>query len=109
MKQTPRLKSRLMSLDLRNLAHLDLARAALAIERYRIAMSNVPEHLGELVPRYLEYVPIDPFDGQPIRYRGTEPGYLLYSVLEDGQDNSGRQREGINDTDPYDWCFTVAR
>ncbi|MEN6578459.1 MAG: hypothetical protein ABFD90_19090 [Phycisphaerales bacterium] len=54
-------------------------------------------------------MPVDPFDGRPIRYRHTQPGYLLYNVLEDGQDNGGRQREGINDADPRDWCFTVAR
>ncbi len=109
MKRTGRLENWLMRLNLRDLVHLDLAHAALAIERYRMAMGNVPERLDELVPQYLQRVPIDPFDGQPIRYRSTEPGYLLYSVLEDGQDNSGRQREGINDTNPYDWCFTVAR
>ncbi|MEN6578458.1 MAG: hypothetical protein ABFD90_19085 [Phycisphaerales bacterium] len=50
MKQTSRLESRLISLDLRTLGNLDLALAALAIERYRLATGDVPEQLDELVP-----------------------------------------------------------
>lgn len=95
------------ALHLRLLAQLDLARAALAVERYRLATGKVPEQLEELVPLYTKQVPLDPFDGQPIRYRRTAPGYLLYSILEDGQDNGGRQKAGIDDTVPYDGCFVV--
>ncbi len=95
--------------DLRYLAHLDLARTALAVERYRLTTGRVPEHLEELVPQYLKQVPLDPFDGKPLRYKQMEPGYLLYTILEDGRDNGGRQRSGIEDTAPYDWCFIVTR
>ncbi len=96
-------------LDLRLPAHLDLARTAIAVERYRLAMGGVPEQLDQLVPRYLKEVPLDPFDGKPLRYKRTEPGYLVYCILEDGQDNGGRQKDGLEDTAPYDWCFTVTR
>jgi hypothetical protein len=54
-------------------------------------------------------VPIDPFDGQPVRYRCTDPGYVLYSILEDGQDNGGRERGDVQSGEPYDWCFIVTR
>jgi len=69
----------------------------------------VPAELAVLVPQYLNEVPIDPFDGQPIRYRRTEAGYLLYSIMEDGQDNGGRTREEAGQDQPYDLCFIVVR
>jgi len=54
-------------------------------------------------------VPVDPFDGRPIRYRRTDPGYLLYSVDTDGQDHGGRERSDAQQGEPYDWCFIVTR
>ena len=100
---------RVAELDLRAQAHIDMARTALAIERYRLATGRLPERLEELVPQYIKEVPIDPFDGQPIRYRRADPGYLLYSILEDGQDNGGKEKTEVNRGDPYDWPFIVTR
>jgi len=100
---------RVAELSLRAQAHVDMARTALAIERYRLATGKVPESLGELVPQYVKEVPIDPFDGQPIRYKRTDPGYRLYSILEDGQDNGGKGKDEVNRGDPYDWPFIVTR
>jgi len=96
-------------IDARVHANIDLARTALAIERYRLATGKVPERLEELVPQYLKEVPIDPFDGQPIRYRRTNPGYCLYSIGEDGQDNGGKEKAEVNRGAPYDWPFIVTR
>lgn len=103
------LTTRIIEIDVRLQAHLTLARTALAIERYRLATGTPPEQLDELVPTYLTEVPIDPFDGQPIRYRPSASGYLLYSVDADGQDNGGRERKDVNPGEPYDLCFIVAR
>ena len=100
---------RIGEIDLRLHAHLDLAKSALAIERYRLATGNVPNELAELVPAYLGEVPIDPFDARPIRYKRTEPGYLLYSVMEDGEDNGGLEKGKAGRGEPYDLCFIVTR
>jgi hypothetical protein len=100
---------RVAELSLRCQAHVDLARTALAIERYRLATGKVPERLEELVPQYLKTVPVDPFDGQPMRYRRTDPGYRLYSIMEDGQDNGGKEKTEVNRGEPYDWPFIVTR
>jgi hypothetical protein len=100
---------RVAELDLRCRVDLVLARTALAIERYRLATGTLPEDLKALVPTYLDHVPIDFQDGQPLRYRRTEPGYRLYSVFEDGQDHGGKSREEVNQGDPHDWPFIVAR
>ena len=98
---------RIGELDLRIHAHLGLARAALAIERYRLAVGNVPNELAELVPAYLDEVPIDPFDARPIRYKHTDGGYVLYSITEDGEDNDGLEKSKAGRGKPYDLCFIV--
>jgi hypothetical protein len=108
-KQTAPALTRVAELDLRARAHLELAKTALAIERYRLARGKLPERLEELVPQYLQAVPSDPFDGNPIRYRPTDPGYCLYSVSDDGQDNSGKEKTDVPSGAPYDWCFIVTR
>ena len=89
--------------------HLDLARAALAVERYRLATGALPVALDALVPSYLKEVPLDPFDGRPIRYTRQTSGYVLYSVDADGQDNAGREQVGEDRDVPYDLCFMVTR
>ena len=101
--------TRVGELDLRARAHLELATTALALERYRLAEGKLPERLEELVPHYLQEVPSDPFDGNPIRYRRTGPGYCLYSVSDDGQDNGGKERADVPFDAPCDWCFIVTR
>lgn len=101
--------SRTVELDIRFRAELDLAQLSLAIERYRLATGEVPERLEVLVPQYLDAVPLDPFDGRLIRYRRTEPGYRLYSIMEDGQDNGGRTRDEVSRGVPYGSCFIVTR
>lgn len=100
---------RTVEVDTRARAHLGMAKTALAIERYRLATDKVPERLEELVPQYLTEVPIDPFDDNPIRYRRTDPGYLLYSVDWDGQDNGGKEKRGVSPGEPYDRAFAVTR
>lgn len=81
--------SRAVQLHVRITAHLRAARAALAAERFRLDAGRLPESLDELVPRYLEAVPIDPFDGGPLRLVTTADGIVVYSIGEDGVDDGG--------------------
>ena len=37
---------------------------------------------------------MDPFDGQPLRYRKQGAGYVLYSIGPDRKDNSGERMNG---------------
>lgn len=86
-------------------------RTGLAIERYRLARANaLPESLSALVPVYLPAVPLDLFDGQPLRYRKLPRGYVVYSIGSDLSDDGGKESpvepmEG----DHYDLTFTVER
>ncbi|HPD29600.1 MAG TPA: hypothetical protein PLL20_06375 [Phycisphaerae bacterium] len=66
----------------------------LALAAYRNDHGRFPEALEEMVPRYLEALPIDPGAGRPLRYkRETEGDYRLYSVWEDGKDDGGVERD----------------
>jgi hypothetical protein len=101
--------SRIAERDLVSRTRLDLARAALAVERYRLATGALPATLDALVPQYLKEVPLDPFDGRPIRYALQPSGYALYSVDTDGRDNAGREQTGKDGGAPCDLCFIVTR
>jgi hypothetical protein len=77
------------------LASLRLGSTALALEQFRAAHDNrYPDALAELAPDYLASTPMDPFDGQPLRYRKKGGGYLLYSIGPDLQDDSGERMSG---------------
>jgi hypothetical protein len=64
---------------------------AIAVERFRRADRRWPNQLDDLVPRYLSSVPIDPFDGQPLRFRRLQDGVIIYTVGEDQNDDGGRR------------------
>jgi hypothetical protein len=73
-----------------------LALSAVALKRYELKNHKLPATLEELVPEFLVRVPLDFFDGKPLRYRLKQgPGFVLYSVNVDGVDNGG-------DPDPAD-------
>jgi hypothetical protein len=73
----------------RTLAELRCATVALAAERFLQAEHRRPERPEDLVPRYLTAVPVDPFDGQPLRWRRLPDGLVIYSVGPDHKDDGG--------------------
>ena|ERR1017187_7880894 len=89
-------------------AHLRAVSVALSVERYRVTKNVLPDSLGDLVPEFLTAVPIDPFDGQPLRYKKLAKGYVVYSVGEDGKDDGGAEpKHGY--VPGTDITFTVER
>jgi hypothetical protein len=69
---------------------VDLARVAVALERYRLAQGHFPEALAALTPQYLAQVPHDVIGGQPLHYRLTDDGqFVLYSVGWNETDDGG--------------------
>lgn len=80
-----------------------LATTAIALKRYQLAHGNFPASLQSLVPDYLAALPLDPADGNPLRYRLEPDGnFKLYSIGDDGVDNGGdptsRENQGS-----YSW------
>ncbi len=66
-----------------------LAMVAIALKLYRREHGRYPENLQALVPRYLPQVPLDPFDGKPLRYQRLKSGFKLWSVGPDLKDDGG--------------------
>jgi len=85
--------SRCATLDTRHIADILAARTALAIERYHLATGNYPESLTELVGNYLDAVVRDPFDGNVLRYKKLDTGFVVYSIGEDGIDGGGQENK----------------
>jgi hypothetical protein len=70
-------------------AYLRCTIAALAAERFRGEKKAWPDRVDQLCPQYLAAVPLDPFDGKPLRYRRGEEGAIIYSIGQDSVDNNG--------------------
>jgi hypothetical protein len=75
--------------DLRSLGQLRCAIAAVAAERYRIENNCWPDSLAVLETKQLKKVPLDPYDGKPLRYRRLADGAIVYSVGPDHADDGG--------------------
>jgi hypothetical protein len=61
-----------------------------AIERFRLHEGRLPSKIDELVPNYLEKVPLDPYaSGLQLKYRVDSAEYLVYSVGSNGVDDGG--------------------
>ena len=105
--------ARVVTIGVANLARLQTARTAVAVERYRLTNGRLPERLPDLVPEYLPCIPPDPFDGAPLRYQKRENGFVVYSVGEDRQDDEGKERppkrRGSDPQPRYDITFIVER
>ncbi len=75
--------------------------AMLALEAFRGAEGRYPDKLEVLIPDYLAELPLDPFTGEPLRYRrlDAEPSarqYLIYSVGWDLTDDGGLEHESAH-------------
>lgn len=85
-----------------------MAAAAIACERFRHRHGRLPESLKELVPEFLADVPIDPFDGQPLRYIAEEDGFKVYSIGPNRIDDGGHHDE-VGYPMQGDFVFPVRR
>ena len=62
-----------------------------ALKAFKMKTGRLPKMLDELVPEYLAAVPLDDFDGKPMRYSPEKK--ILYSVGKDLKDVGGFTRE----------------
>ena len=87
----------------------DLARVAIALERYRLAQGSCPEALDALAPQFIDKLPHDVINGQPLKYRRTDDGqFILYSVGWNETDDGGKvelTKNGNADVKRGDWVW----
>ncbi|HWD94026.1 MAG TPA: hypothetical protein VG938_16970 [Verrucomicrobiae bacterium] len=91
---------------------VDLARVAIALERYKIARGEYPESLDALAPQFLKNIPHDVIGGRPLKYRRVGQGeFTLYSIGWNQKDDGGTVILGKGVTPPVDldrgdWVWT---
>ncbi|TLD68481.1 hypothetical protein FEM03_22520 [Phragmitibacter flavus] len=59
----------------------------IALRRHELEKGKLPVDLEKLVPEYLPKVPLDPYDGAPLRWNLEKK--RLYSVCSNGKDDGG--------------------
>jgi hypothetical protein len=64
----------------RSVAETRCAVVGIACERFRLKRGRWPAALAELCPEFLASVPLDPFDGQPLRFAKQDDGVVVHSV-----------------------------
>jgi hypothetical protein len=75
----------------------NMARIAIALERYRLAHGGFPGSLDALTPQFMQQVPHDIINGEPLQYRLTQDGqFILYSVGWNERDDGGVVSFGRN-------------
>jgi hypothetical protein len=86
-----------------------LAQVACALELYRLTRGGYPETLDSLVPQFIENLPHDVINGQPLHYQRTQDGqFILYSVGWNEKDDGGKvalRKSGSVDPEKGDWVW----
>ncbi len=78
-------------------SEVDATMAVIGAECFRREQGRWPMSWGELVPSYLSEVPLDMFDGKPVRMGMRDGQWFIYSIGVDRKDDGGRiavSREG---------------
>ena len=73
-------------------AQLQGLRLLIAAHRYKANTGRLPASADELIPECIESLPIDPCDGQPLRYVFDGAEYRAYGVGTDRIDDHGLKR-----------------
>jgi hypothetical protein len=84
-----------------------------ALERHRLAHGNYPNQLAALVPKFLDRLPPDVVNGQPLKYRlNDDRDFTLYSVGWNTADEGGvpgRTKDGKSiDRTTGDWVWDAS-
>jgi hypothetical protein len=78
-------------------------RLVLALRAFQMQKGDLPEDLASLVPDYLDRVPLDSFDGHPMRYSPSQK--LVYSIGENLRDDNGQTKDAQGNRLDYPVSF----
>jgi hypothetical protein len=84
-------------------AQLQATRTILALRAYQLTHGNLPSDLNALVPEFLDAVPVDDFDGQPLRYAPDRK--IVYSVGQNLKDDGGNDSRSGPSNRPLDLVY----
>ncbi len=104
--------ARVCFLHCRLRAELRCAITALAAERFRMDSGRFPTSLDDLVPDFIDEIPLDPFGTGPVRLAETDEGVVVYSIGTDPEDENGldaRLDDPGNDAEIGFWLVNIER
>ncbi len=81
----------------------DIARVAVAVNRFERRHNKLPESLDELTPEFLDFIPIDLFSGQSLRYTVNDDHWIVYSIGPDQVDDQGTSFDAATDKGDHMW------
>jgi hypothetical protein len=84
-------------------------RVLIALRCYHLDHGELPNTLEALVPDYLDAVPLDDFDGRPMKY--SKEKKVVYAVGTDLVDNGGtawNERKDVCAKDDYDLVYKIS-
>lgn len=104
-------------------ASSDMASVACALERYRLAHGDYPATLDAIAPQFIDKVPHDIINGQPLHYRRTDDPppqgsgaaagrFVIYSVGWNEKDDGGTvvvKKSGTPDIEQGDWVWQIPK
>ncbi len=76
-------------------ANHQAAQTVVALLRYKAEHGQFPQTLDQLVPQYLETVPLDPFGPGPLTYKRHEDDFILYSWGLNFEDHGGQHNKEV--------------
>ena len=80
---------------------------AIVIERYRRSHGELPSSLDEVLPTYINSIPLDPLTGKKLLYSHDEETYVVYSVGINRQDDGGSIKPKADEKRPQDWGLRI--
>jgi hypothetical protein len=73
------------------------------LRAYQLTHGKLPENLDALVPEFLDKVPVDAFDGQPLHYSPDRK--IVYSVGQNLKDDGGNDSRPGPSNRPLDIVY----
>jgi hypothetical protein len=92
----------------RNQCKVDETIVACALERHRLAHGQYPRTLGPLVPDFVDAIPADIINGEPLKYRLDGAQFVLYSIGWNEKDDGGKvvtRKDGSTELKYGDWVW----
>ncbi len=80
--------------------NVDLARIAIATERFRSATGAYPQQQAMLTPTYIDAIPQDNITGKPLQHRLHGERFIIYSLGWNATDDGGVPDKR---SEPGDW------
>lgn len=101
--------TKIPDLHLRDVAYLRAARSVIAVEQYRLQHDTLPDSLTQTDITDAT-ISTDPYTGAPLIYKIEDPGYVIYSIGSDLQDDNAPQPETLEaQRQRGDWYLRVRR